>query len=102
MKSTILALPLFWCVALFAQTGEIGGRITDAAGAVVPGVQVTIAETSTSVQRVVRTNDEGYYSAPSLLPGPYSISVEHTGFKAITRTGLQLQVDQQLRVEFTL
>lgn len=95
-------LSLLLCAAGFAQTGAITGRITDPGGAVVPKVQITITETSTAMRRAVSTNDEGYYSAPSLLPGPYAIAVERQGFKPITRTGLQLQVDQELRVDFTL
>src|SRR5260370_42692905 len=93
---------LLSCASAIAQTGEITGRITDPGGAVVPDVRMTITETSTGVRRLLRTNAEGYYSAPSLLPGPYSIGVEHQAFKPITSTGLQLQADQQLRVDFTL
>lgn len=90
------------CPAAFAQTGEITGIVTDQAGAVVPGAQVTILETSTGTRRVLATNSAGSYSASSLLPGIYSISVTHDGFKQVTRSGIALQVDQQLRLDFSL
>ncbi len=93
---------LLAAIPAFAQTGQITGRIVDPGGAIVPGVRVTVTETATDVSRTVETNSDGYFTAPSLLPGVYSVSVEHTGFKPVVRPGLQLEVDQTLRVDFTL
>ena len=88
--------------AAFAQTGEITGVVTDQGGALVPGARINIVETSTGTRRALVTNAEGIYTAPSLLPGPYTVSVSHEGFKQATRSGIQLQVDQQLRLDFAL
>lgn len=87
---------------IFGQTGQIAGRITDPGGGVVPGVKVQITETTTGEVRLAKSNSDGYFTAPSLLPGPYSIRLEHQGFKPLTRTGIDLQVDQDLRLDFTL
>lgn len=86
----------------FAQTGQIAGRVSSQDGAAVPGVTVTVTETSTGIKRVVQTNQDGYYVAPSLMPGPYSVAVSAHGYKPVTRTGLELQVEQTLRIDFTL
>jgi hypothetical protein len=51
-------------------SGAISGVVTDSTGAIVPGAKVTITETDTNVQVVSSTNDSGFYSAPSLHPGP--------------------------------
>lgn len=96
LAAFLLVLPAF------AQTGQITGRVTDQAGAVVPGVNVTVTETSTNVARSVQTNTDGYYTVPALLPGPYSVQLEHAGFKPVTRTGLQLEVGQVIRLDITL
>ena len=85
-----------------AQTGEISGLITDQGGAVIPGAQVTVLGISTGTRRALVTNSVGNYAASSLLPGPYSISVSHEGFKQATRSGVELQIDQQLRLDFSL
>ncbi len=98
----VAAAALLIAPCLFAQTGQITGRISDPGGAVVVGAHVTITETATGVSRPTESNTDGYYTAPSLLPGQYSISVEHQGFKPIVRSGLQLEVGQNLRVDFTL
>ena len=49
-----------------AVTGTIIGRVTDTSGAVVPGVTVTLTNTGTKLTRVVTTDQDGEYSAPSL------------------------------------
>lgn len=85
-----------------AQTGQITGRVSSQDGAAAPGVTVTITETSTGIKRVVQSNQDGYYVAPSLMPGPYSVAVLASGYQPITRTGLELQVEQTLRIDFTL
>ncbi len=86
----------------FAQTGQITGRVTAQDGAVIPGAALTIRETETGQQRIVESNQDGYYTVPSLLPGPYSISVKSPGFQTLLRTGVQLQVEQTLQINITL
>ncbi len=85
-----------------AQTGQISGRIFSQDGGTLSGVTVTITETSTGAKRVVRSNQDGYYTAPSLLPSTYSVTVRAPGFKTVNRAGLILQVEQSLQVNFTL
>jgi hypothetical protein len=67
-----------------AVTGTIIGRVTDSSGAVVPGVTVTLTNTGTKLTRVVTTDTDGEYSAPSLPTGKYSVSAEISGFKTVT------------------
>ena len=88
--------------ALWGQTGQITGRVTDQNSAPMPDVKVTIREIATNTTRVTQTNQDGFYSAPSLLPGDYQISFEKTGFKTFTRTGLTLQVGQDARLDTPL
>lgn len=86
----------------FAQTGQITGRVSTQDGAAAPGVMVTVTETSTGVKHAVQSNDDGYYTVPSLMPGPYSIAVAAQGYRPMIRSGIELQVEQTLRVDFTL
>src|SRR2546426_1985859 len=48
--------------------GSISGTVTDSSGRVIENVQITISNLATAVARHVTTNDEGYYSHPTLLP----------------------------------
>jgi hypothetical protein len=101
-KALVAVLPAFFCAVAMGQTGRITGRVTDQGGAVVPGVAVTVTQTATNTSRVVQTNEEGYYTAPSLLPGEYSLTFERQGFKPTVQSGLTLQVSQDLRLDVTL
>ncbi len=56
--------------------GTIVGAVTDATGASVPNVDVTITNTATNSVTSITTNDAGLYSAPNLLPGPYQVTVK--------------------------
>jgi hypothetical protein len=103
-RQTLLTSGLFLLMAVpaFCQTGQIVGRIVDPAGAVVPDVKIQITQTTTGVVRQTASNSDGYFTAPNLLPGIYTVRLEHPGFKPLNRTGVQLEVDQDLRFDFTL
>ena len=62
-------------------TSTITGRVTDASGAVVPNVNVTVVQKSTNITSTAVTNSEGIYRVPSLQPGEYRVTFESTGFK---------------------
>ena len=87
---------------LSAQTGSITGQISDPSGASVSKASVKVMQLSTNVERSTETSTDGYYTLSNLLPGPYSVRIESAGFKPITQTGVQLQVDQDLRLDFAM
>ena len=95
---TFLLVPL----ALFAQTAQITGRVADSSGAVVSGAKVTVTNTETGVRREIQSNGDGYYAAPLLIRGTYSIGVQQAGFKESVRSGLSLDEGQTLRMDFAL
>ncbi len=82
--------------------GTILGTVTDSTGASVPNVQVSITNTSTNVVTNLNTNDAGLYSAPNLLPGPYTVMVKATGFATSVVKGIDLTVGSQHEVNVAL
>ncbi len=90
MKLIHLAtLTLFFISAALAQTnrGGISGTVFDKTGAVLPGATVTIANVGTNRAEKFTTSAEGTYTAPSLEPVVYRLTVEAPGFKkAIVET----------------
>jgi hypothetical protein len=87
----------------FGQTlGEISGIVTDASGAVVAGANVVVTNTATGATREATTNSAGVYTFPGLTPGIYDIRVTASGFKVAAQTGNTLNVQQVLRVDFSL
>ncbi len=82
----VVVLTLFcmaaWLHAQNATSCSITGTITDATGAVVPAVQVTITNQATGLSQTESSNGSGFYDAESLAPGDYSVSTAKTGFKS--------------------
>ncbi|MCO5353033.1 MAG: Plug and carboxypeptidase regulatory-like domain-containing protein [Bryobacteraceae bacterium] len=88
-----MAILLFCAGAVYAQSdaGTITGVVRDASGGVIATAQVTITNEATRFERRVQTNESGFFVAPNLPPGQYSVSVELAGFKKYTTTGLRLE-----------
>jgi hypothetical protein len=63
--------------------GGLGGVITDASQAPVPGVTITATNKQTGATRVAVSGTDGAYRIPDLEPGRYSVSVELQGFQKV-------------------
>ncbi len=74
----LLACPSF--AQTTVSTGSIQGTVTDASGAVLPGVKITITGPTGQVISST-TNDQGGYTAGNLIPGTYKVRLEQKGFK---------------------
>lgn len=83
-------------------TGRISGRISDATGAILPGVTVNIIDETKGIIRSSVTDNSGNYVVTNLLPGVYSVSIEHPGFKKALKTGYELTADGRLTVDLKL
>jgi len=99
----LFCLALVLTLPLYGQTlGEIVGEVKDTTGAVVPGATVTATNVATNASRTASTNEAGLYAFPALVPGMYRVRVEMRGFKPVTRSDIELQVQQTARIDFTL
>src|SRR5512144_2468788 len=91
------------CGSVWAQaTAQMSGAVTDASGAVLPGVEVTATQTSTGISRMTVTNETGYYVLPNLPLGPYRLEVALPGFRTFVRTGIVLQVGSDSTINVVL
>jgi hypothetical protein len=80
-----LALVIPGIVCAQVPTGAITGFVTDSTGARLAGASVTITSNETGLKRTVVTSDVGNYSAAVLLPGPYEVAAEASGFTRLVR-----------------
>ena len=80
----------------FAQTAQFQGRVTDPSQAVVVGAEVRIFNQATGVERKVKTNRDGLYTAPFVSPGTYQIYVQAPGFSTVSSEPLTVNVGQSL------
>ena len=72
-------------LAQIGGTGSIQGVVTDATGAVIPGVTVTATNVATGVKTPRQTNEAGLYVITPLPPGEYAVAVSAPGFKPIVQ-----------------
>jgi hypothetical protein len=89
---------------LFAQQGtaEIGGRVTDEQGGVLPGADIVLTNEETGVFREVTSGADGSYFASQLIPGRYRLVAKLASFKSFERRGLVLEVGKTLTINVTL
>src|SRR5215467_12357992 len=104
-----IRIALFICFALLSATkvwaqatATIVGAVTDSSGKVIANASVTVTQTETGLTRKVTSNDRGYYVAPALPVGAYTVVVEAPGFKRKSVTGITLQVNEEPRIDVTL
>lgn len=76
-------LCLLLAVSALAQTstGRIVGTVQDGTGALVPGAAVVATNEETGISFNTVTSDGGKYVFEALQPGPYTVTVEASGFK---------------------
>lgn len=82
--------------------GSITGQVTDPTGAAISNAAVTVTSTDTGATSRVSTTQEGYYTAPGLLPGGYTVKVTAQGFKAFERAGIKVETQQNVTINIKL
>ena len=82
--------------------GTISGNITDATGAVIPNVQVSITNEGTGQERIVAADSAGHYTATALPIGVYSVKASGAGFRPAENRNLTLEVGQNRTVDLVL
>src|SRR5207247_9005611 len=85
-----------------AVNATLLGTVTDVSGAVVAGAKVTSTEMKTGVGRKTTTDDSGNYEFSDLPPGQYQVAVEREGFKKSVRSGVDVLVNSDVRVNLAL
>lgn len=100
----LIALAGFFGAAWSQITGSglISGTLTDPNGAVVPGAGVTVKNLDNGTERVFSSNEVGIYNAPFLPPGRYEVSATKAGFAKVVRSGLTVQVGQNLTIDLSM
>jgi hypothetical protein len=98
LAAFVLAVP-----GLFAQTSSmLSGGVTDASGAAVSGVEITVRDASTGAVRVAETDNSGRYQVPGLPVGDYQVSARKSGYSEVVRSGIHLAVGQEAEADLTL
>jgi Carboxypeptidase regulatory-like domain/TonB dependent receptor-like, beta-barrel len=110
LSTAVWLLPLVLASALLpaavqAQlyTGSVTGVVTDPSGAAVPSAKVTLVDQNKGYAYTATTDPgTGRYLLRSIPPGTYKITVEAASFQSLVQTGITLDVNQNLSLDFSL
>ena len=83
-------------------TGSATGVVTDASGALIPGAHVTITDQDRGTANVAVTDAGGRYLFPTLPPAVYRISATAQGFETQNKGNINIDVQQNITVNFSL
>jgi outer membrane receptor protein involved in Fe transport len=88
----------------YAQTvgASVQGTVTDATGAVLPGVGITVKNSGTGASLEFVSDERGRYVVPLLQPGEYEIQASLPGFQSVAHRGIRLTVGQSAVVDVKL
>lgn len=84
------------------SSASVNGTVRDTTGAVVPGAELTLRETSTRVTRTTFTNTAGDYVIIGINPGTYTLEIKKAGFQTTQGSPFPLNVNQTATFAFTL
>jgi len=87
-----VAVPAFAQGGGASSTGTIQGRVSDAQGAVLPGVTVTATSPSMPGVQTAVTSETGNYRFPAIPPGTYTLTFELAGFNSLKREGVEIRL----------
>jgi hypothetical protein len=82
--------------------GTVSGRVTDQSGATIADVKVTAVNNETGSRSETTTTDNGEYTIPFLVPGPYLLTVDVPGFKKYVQERVQVGTNQRVTQDIAL
>jgi hypothetical protein len=82
-------------------TGTVEGIVQDESGAIVPGATVSITS-DRGVRRSAITDNEGFFRAPRLPIGAYTVNVSAVGYNDLVDQQIQVNIGDSASFFFTL
>ncbi len=72
--------------------GAIGGTVLDPSGAIVPSAIVTLRNVGTNAEIKLTSDESGYFKAPLVPPGIYTVTIAAPGFADYKATSVAVTV----------
>jgi hypothetical protein len=98
----ILLCTFYSSIARGQVTASISGIVTDSSSAPIGSVAITAKNLETNAVRSSVTDDTGRYVFLALPVGNYEIGATKGGFQNAMRSGVQLAVNQEARIDLVL
>ncbi len=82
--------------------GGVRGTVTDAQGASIPNVKVTLINEGTNESRSGITNGSGFYDFPDVVPATYTVTAESPSFKKFEHKNVLVGTQEFVTVDAKL
>jgi len=89
-------------MAQSTTTGAIGGVVTNPNKEVVAGASVSVRNMGTNKEDTATTDDSGRFKVAGLQPGKYTVTVNSTGFSALTQDNVVVEIGRETSLEVGL
>ena len=103
---TILVLfTIFSSIQVFAQstTAVISGTVLDEKGEGLPGANIIAIHEPTGSRYGAATRADGHFNIVNMrVGGPYKVTISFVGYKDVVKTGINLTLSQDLRINSKL
>ena len=88
----------------FAQQfrGSLSGRVLDQQQGSIPNAKISVTETETGAKFSTLTNTDGTYVVPFMPPGPYSMTVEASGFKRHVNNNVRITTNEREQIDVVM
>jgi len=84
------------------QNSAVQGHVVDESGGALPGVTVVVTHQGSGMFRQVVSNADGSYFVTGILPGPYKITADLTGFKKYEQPDILLTIGNTATLDIKL
>ncbi|OGD22694.1 MAG: hypothetical protein A2W03_16470, partial [Candidatus Aminicenantes bacterium RBG_16_63_16] len=85
-----------------APTGKMFGTVTDEQGTPLPGVSVEATSPKLVGKGAAVSDENGVYRVFALTPGIYKVTFALQGFKAVTRDGIIVELEQSVKLNVSM
>jgi len=93
LTAAIVCVTLSTAPVFAGTTGTISGTVTDSASGA-PVANATVAAVSPSGSRTTTTDSKGFFALQALSPDTYTLSVQATGYEAVSTPGVAVFQDE--------
>ena len=104
MSKRLSIILLAFLSSVWSQTTSttILGTVEDGSGSVIVGAKIILLNIRTGIKAETTSTSSGDYTFPLINIGEYTVSAEMSGFKSAARTGVLVQINEKVRVDFKL
>ncbi len=89
-------------LAIAQTTGGLSGKVTDKAGAAIPGVTVEATSPALQGNRAAVTDERGVYRILLLPPGTYAVKFDLEGYSPVSATGVPISLGKERALNISM